>query len=359
MVKKIHSNYPISRLLHTARGWMSQRRAARHSAREREAAITEAIEAVIAGTEPKLRALNGYEKRLAPAVERTLDYIDDLIEQLPPPIELSRESWQRHPHINAFFATVTDLPLFLSRVEALRDFFERRPHATQAYAILTSIRDEKRVFGISLEGGMVRRDVAQTSVGFREPRILSPTPTEEELRKEAKRCALKVYIGLVRKNLANSQDQRASLERERLILETQRRSLLDQKLKHGSSFDTQVKIGSVEKKLAGNAAALKVLGGPRPNLEAMFEQVRDLLATPEQQINLAPAAFSVDRFGIKQEKEASEIMANELSLLECTTPSTRKVITLVRCPRSEMSLVDQVVARMDAYLVSHLGLSRA
>lgn len=358
MVRETISNHPISALLHNVRGWITQQRAARNTSLARQAAISQAIEQVISGTEPRLRALNGYEKRLAPAVERTLDYINNLIEQLPPPIELSREAWQRHSHINAFFATVTDLPLFLSRAETLRDFFERRPHATQAFAILTSIRDEKRVFGISLEGGMLRRDVAQTSVGFREPRILNPSPTEEELREEAKRCALKVYIGLVRKNLANSETQRASLERERLILETQRRSLLDQKLKHGTSFDAQVKIGSVEKKLAGNAAALKGLGGSRPNLEAMFEQVKNLLATPEQQLNLAPAAFSVDRFGIKQET-VSEAMANQLTLLECTTPSTRKVITLVRCPRSEMSLVDHVVAKMDAYLVSHLGFPGA
>ena len=66
----------------------------------------------------------------------------------------------------------------------------------------------------------------------------------------------------------------------------------------------------------------------------------------------------VDRLGIKQEAHTTA-PANELSLLECTTPSSRRVITLVRCPRAEMPAQDQTVARLDSYLVPQLGMRAA
>ena len=90
----------------------------------------------------------------------------------------------------------------------------------------------------------------------------------------------------------------------------------------------------------------------------MLEQVRGAFATPEDQLRLAPAALRVDRLGIKQEAHTTA-PANELSLLECTTPSSRRVITLVRCPRAEMPAQDQTVARLDSYLVPQLGMRAA
>lgn len=348
-------DYRSQGLLHRLHGWMLERRAAREANQERVAAIAEAIEEVVSGTEPRLRALSGYDRLLWPVVYRTLGYVTGLIARLPPPIELSRVAWQWDPHVNAFFASASDLPLVLSRTRELQDFFRRRPGATQAFAIMTSTRKEKQVFGISLQEDMVRRDVAQTSVGFLEPLLLGPSATESEVREEARRCALKLFIGLARERVSKFQGRREGLERERQIQEARLRSLRARARNQAPNAEVQVKIAAAERSLAENADELKALGGPRIRLEAVLEEVRAVLAAPEDQLILAPASLRVDRLGIKQES-GTATPANDLSLLECTTASSRRVITLVRCPREEMLTMDQIAERMDPYLASQLGM---
>ena len=352
-----NSGYPSRGLLQRLNGWRLERRTVRAWERERALSRAEAIEEVVSGTEPKLRALSGYDRELGPAVERTLGYIADLIDRLPPPVELSRAAWQRDPQINAFFASAADLPAFLGRARVLQDFFKRQPGVTQAFAIMTSTREEKQVYGISLQEDRVRRDVAQTSIGFVDPLILGPAATEAELSEEAKRCALQLFIALAREQLATSQGHRESLERERQIQEIRLHSLRVQS-KELEDAELQAKIAAVELALAENAHALAALGGPRLRLEDMLEQVRGAFATPEDQLRLAPAALRVDRLGIKQEAHTTA-PANELSLLECTTASSRRVITLVRCPRAEMPAQDQTVARLDSFLAPQLGMRAA
>ncbi len=99
---KENADHPSRGLLQRLNGWRLERRTVRAWERERALSRAEAIEEVVSGTEPKLRALSGYDRELGPAVERTLGYIADLIDRLPPPVELSRAAWQRDPHINAF-----------------------------------------------------------------------------------------------------------------------------------------------------------------------------------------------------------------------------------------------------------------
>jgi hypothetical protein len=338
---------PARGLLQRLNGWRLERRAVE----EREATLAEAVEEVVSGTEPKLRALGGYDRELGPAVERTLGYIDDLIARLPPPIELSRAAWQRDPHINAFFASVADLPLFLGQARELQVFFSRQPGATQAFAILTSTRQEKQVFGISLQEDRVRRDVAQTSVCFVEPLILGPSATETEVREEAKHCALRLFISLSREQLAISQGHRESLERERQIQEVRLRSLHTRINDQTDPLDLQARSEALEHSLAANAHALAALGGPRPRLDSILEQVRGAFARPEAQLSLAKASLRLDRLGIKQEA-GTATPAHNLDLLECTTASSRRVITLVRCPREEMLTQDEILARMAPHLAS-------
>ena len=344
-----HADHPLRDLWRRLKGRRLERRAARAWEQERALSRAEAVEEVVSGTEPKLRALGGYDRELGPAVERTLAYIADLIDRLPPPVELSRAAWQRDPHINAFFATAADLPPFLGRARALQEFFKRQPGLNQAFAIMTSTREEKQVFGISLQDNRVRRDVAQTSIGFVEPRLLGPAATEAEVREEAKRCALQIFIGLAREQVANSQGQRERLERERQIREVQLRSLHAHAQDATEQAELPARIAAVELALAENARALAALGGPRVRLEDVLAQVRDAFATPEDQLRLAPAALRVDRLGIKQENHSSA-PAHELSLLECTTASSRLVVTLIRCPRAEMPVQDQTVEWRAPYL---------
>ena len=342
-------------------GWLLARRATREAEQERAATIAEAIEEVIAGTEPKLRALSHYDRLLEPVIADALDYIAELIARLPPPIELSRRAWQRDPHVNAFFATGADLPLFLSRSKELQDFFQRRPSASQAFAILTLTRKERQVFGLSLQDEMVRRDVAQTSVGFTDPQLLYPSATEEEVRAEARHCALNLYIGLAKKRLTKRQGQREGLDHEHLILETRLKGLRAQARQGAADpADLQEKIAATEARLAANGEERAALGGFTSRLEAMLAEIHRILADPRNELKLAPSSLRVDRLGIKQEGgQGAGSPANDLSLLECTTSTSQRVIALVRCSRDELLTLDQIVAQVEPYLASQMGIRAA
>lgn len=342
-------------------GWLLARRAAREAEQERAATIAEAIEEVVARTEPKLRALSHYDRLLEPVIAGALDYIAELIARLPPPIELSRGAWQRDPHVNAFFATAADLPLFLSRSKELRDFFHRRPGASQAFAILTLTRKEKQVYGVTLQDEMVRRDVAQTSVGFTDPQLLGIAATEEEVREEARHCALNLFIGMAKERLAKRQNQREGLDHERLILETRLKWLRAQ-VRQGTTDPaaSAEKISATEAQLAANGLERTALGSFTDRLEAMLAEIHRLLADPRHELQLAPSSLRVDRLGIKQEGgQGVGAPANDLSLLECTTATSQRVITLVRCPRDELLTLDQIMAQVEPYLASQMGIRPA
>lgn len=339
-------------------GWLSMQREERLAQRERAATLAQAIEEVISGTEPKLRALGHYDRTLKPVVEATLDYIEDLIDRLPPPIELSRAAWSQDHRINAFFASTVDLRLVLSRVKELQDFFRARPGAIEAFAILTSVREERQTFGISLEEDMLRRDVAQTSVAFVEPRLLSPSATEAEVRQEAKHCALRLFIHLARKRLEHLQARREGLAEERRMLETRLHGLRAGSRSQEPAEERERQIALAEAALAANGREMADLCQPGERLGRMLEQVRTLFADPRDQITLAPVSLYLDRLGIKH-PTGDTAQAPELSLLECTTHASRKVITLVRCPRSELMTAEELAAQASPYLAGDLGFHLA
>ncbi len=346
-------------LMGQVRGWLAARSAARQLERERAKALAEAVEEVVSGVEPKLRAVRGYQGKLGSEIQRFLDFVTAIIAQLPSAIELSRAAWQKDPQVNAFFAAAKDLPLCLSRAPELRDYFEREPLATQAYCIMTSTRAERQVFGIGLQGDMLQRDLAQTSVGFVEPLILAPSPSEAEVRKEALNRALHLFIGFAQAQVAETLGQREGLNHERQIQEVRLRSLRTRL--RGLDADGKIRdeILAVEQSLAENAREMEALGGPLMSLDATLEQVRALFAAPGDQIHLAHIPLRLDLFGIKLDEAAQDkpqAQVNELSLIEFTVGSRRRVITLVRCPREEMLSRAQVVEQVDPLLASQLGI---
>jgi hypothetical protein len=50
--------------------------------------------------------------------------------------------------------------------------------------LLTAIKNERRIFGTSQEGDIIRRDVPQTVVEFHDHRVVAPVATEAENRRE-------------------------------------------------------------------------------------------------------------------------------------------------------------------------------
>jgi len=341
-------------LLDRTFGWLSTRRAARDAARERDRVVAAAVEKVVEDTDRRIRAVGGYQRKLAPAVRRTLDFADELVGRLPGPLDLSRRSWQDDSHVNAFFGNVDDLRQTLTRSKELREFFQREG-GSEAYALLTMTRQEKSILGMSLQGETVQREVPQTSVSFVDHRVLAPGATEAAVRAELKTRALNVFISHVEDRLLDLQVRREGLERERQILQLRLRLAKTRQQSLAAVEDGASEIETIEKGIAENARALEAMGGELGTLDHYIEHLRAVFEHPEEHLRTETVAFRVNRMGIKLDEGAAEL-GNDLTLLELSLGPLTRVATLVRCPRKEMLSLEQFLGQVNPHLASQMGI---
>jgi hypothetical protein len=342
-------------LAERALGWLAGWRARRRAARTRARAVAEAVEQVVEGTDRRIRAVSGYQRKLAPAVGRTLEFVAELVASLPGPLDLSHGAWRDDPHVNAFFGTADDVRQTLTRSKELRDFFQRERDARLAYAVLTVTREEKTVLGMKLQGETVQREVPQTSVSFVGHRILAPALTEAGVREEARRRALNLFIAHAQARIADTQVKREGLERERQVQQLRLRQARTRAQSLAAVEDGAAEFEAIERSLAENAKALEALGGTLENLDDYIEEVRSVLAHPEEHLGRTTVAFRVNRMGIKLDDGAPEI-GSDLSLLELSMGQVRRVITLVRCPRAELLSVEEFLGQVNPYLAAQMGI---
>ena len=59
--------------------------------------IREAIERVVDGTDPRLRAVSHYRRKLRDAVAHSVDYVAQQVATLPPAIEVGRRRFTTDP----------------------------------------------------------------------------------------------------------------------------------------------------------------------------------------------------------------------------------------------------------------------
>ena len=336
-------------------GLLAAWRAGRQLKRGREKAVSEAIELIVEGTDPRIRVVRGYQSKLRSAVERTLAFIEEIVACLPAPIELSRRSWQKDPTINALFATTEDVRRAVSGSKDLRDYFQRNMAIQKAFALLTATRQEKTVVGMALQEDVLQRDVLQTSVSFTDHRIFAGGDTEECLREAVKKRALNLFINHAQARLLDLQLQCDGLERERQVLQIRLKLLRTRAQSLEAVEDDSKEIEELDKKLAENTKSRESSGGAVATMEGVLEQVRSIFANPETHLANSMISFRVNRAGIKLDEQATE-SGNHVRILEFSMGQVKRVATLVICLRDEMLSVEQLVQQMNPNLASELGI---
>jgi hypothetical protein len=102
---------------------------------------------------------------------------------------LTRANWNEDARVNAFFARADDVPTFLGRSKELRAFFGDPANAevAEAFALLGMTKEEKTIFAPRFEDGMLKQDVAQTSISFSGHRLVAPSASQQQTRLEVGR----------------------------------------------------------------------------------------------------------------------------------------------------------------------------
>ena len=155
----------------------------------RPAELITAIETVVDGTDSKIRLVPGYKKKLQNVVQPALDYCNDLVSQIPEPIEVNSSTFSSNPYVNAFFTNVSDLRSIFSHSSEVQDYMETSHEDDESCcALLCMQKTEKTVFGMELTGDTLNREVPQTAVSFSDHRIYSPTSSEAETREGLRNC---------------------------------------------------------------------------------------------------------------------------------------------------------------------------
>lgn len=277
---------------------------AQRAARLREAAVAAVTERLVQDTDPVIRNVSGYGRRLREPVERALAYIDLLVAAVPPPVALDSARWDKTPLARALFLGPAEMEAFLRGSAELKEFFRRRPQAAAAVAVLTATRRERVIFGTALEGEIVRRDVSQVAVEFADIQIVAPGATEAEARQELKFRTLKLFTVHALKRMLEVDALREELSEQRRILEMKLRIQQSRAEPLAAEWGGEDRAAPPpdpgSRILEEIDRRLLELAPGRSSAVAHLEHLADALSRPEAVMTAQAYRLSLNWMGVKQ-----------------------------------------------------------
>ena len=274
-----------------------------------ESEFKEAVEQVAQLVYPKVRWASSYRKKLRPAVERTLEYAEEVAQNIPGPVEISLDSWGKDDLSRSLFVGVDEYRDFFKNNEDMEQFFKTTA-ADQCFAFLTMSKEEKGFLGVDSENGILKRDVPQQAIHFAEHRIVAPMASEKESKKAA---ALQILTVLA----THSLEEMLSLKSWEEELEEQKK-ILEIKLKIHTAKErgfASVLSGTYNRdpKMAEAKHILEELNQKISTLKSKFDgpedylkYVTDMLGHPENYLTSESLKLRLSDMGIKMPLSSSK-----------------------------------------------------
>lgn len=249
--------------------------------------IDQGIERAVDGTDPRLRLLRGYQKRLRSPVIHAIDQVIALVDASPDPLNAGVAGYQNDFRLAALFASADEMLRVFSHDKALSEYRSSTDGrgAERVSTLLLARLEQKNVLGMDLVGDQVRRDVAQVSVNFSGHHLLEPRASDEEFRRFLKRRAFDHLLALALDQITQARMDRADLARQRDLLQRQLRTMKRSAL----TFDEGPEAGrsdesSLQAELDTVSAQLQALGANEDVLKTHLEIVAERLGQAEHQI---------------------------------------------------------------------------
>jgi hypothetical protein len=182
--------------------------------------------------------------------------------------------------------------------------------------LLLMEQQERHVLGVALEGEILRRDVAQTTVSFAHYRLVDPAAAEETTRRLLKRRAFDHLLAISLGRITTAHVERDQLERERQLLRRKQAALAAGRWTFDDAeSDTPPDPQALQQQLEEIESQLQALGAGTGLLTAHLDIVVDVLAQAEQNFWLERRPLVVDRMGIQQAQASALAPQIELTLL--------------------------------------------
>jgi len=273
-------------------------------ARLDEQDIERAIDIVVEQTDPRLRFVRGFRRKLRKPVVRSLVYVDDLVTRIPGPFDISRKAYGSDPQVNALFGSADDIETLFARNKMLQDFFRDTPGCDRVCVPFAMHRQEKRILAMALSGDIVRRDVARTAVNFSGHRLgIVCAESEAELRSKLRWRGIQTLAVTALENITRLKTRTAELEEQRALLKMK---LGDVQAQHSGleaiagvpSEDSQEE-QVLEQRLKDTGEKLKEARTGVATLVDYLDQVCQVLNHPSRYLRVRRNSVTVDRMGIK------------------------------------------------------------
>ena len=318
--------------------------------------IEKAIERVIDGTDPRLRAISSYRKRLRPAVIKAVDYTFELVDELPPPLTFSRKQFSHDEYIRAFFVSPDHITEFLTQSHILQEYKKNRRGLApeNLYALLSVKRIERKVLGMQLVGEITRHDVAQTSVSFSNHRLSCPMDEAAASLFEIKKDVYDFFIKQALTNIIVARSAQQKEKEQQAILSSKLRTLeaanwgLDPVLR--GEGEKAVNVNQTENDIEKIEDELEKIATPPLTLDHYLNLVIETLSNARDHLWRTTDTIKLDRMGIKIEKENADAPVT-LELKEYHSSEDRSIIALPICiPFDQIPESSDFLAQANRYL---------
>lgn len=314
-----------------------------------EAAVSAAIESVIDATDPRLRMVGSYKKKLREPVQHALEYIGELVEKVPGPLEINRRAFGLDTQAHALFGSADQLQEVFSLSANLREFLDQPKNRdlSEVHLVLVMDKEEKTILGMELDGDMLKKDVKQTVVNFTAHRVVTPAATEGSVREaliqrgvnHLAQCALETIVTL--RHRRQELEKRRSLLRTKLgalragrigmepLLEADRAELTDMTA-------IQQELEETEEKLQEAVTDIKTL-------DDYLLEVQSVLRHPEEYLRLGIGTVRVNRMGVRvtASEPGTDVVFAEIEIGQ----APKRVGLLVKYPRDEILPREHFLAR--------------
>lgn len=301
-----------------------------------------AIDKAVTLTNPRLKLVHAYQERLAPAVETSVRYLRQTLQTLPAPVNVSVANWSADPALRAFFVAASDIPSALARSSNLHTLFDKYPELDEAYFILGMRYNEQRVLGVSLQGDVVQRDVAQTIVGFSDPQARICGQRDTEVRLLLATQGYEYLVAQALSQIGEDRSERRELEDNRALIRARLRLLQQQGPGLGSVFGSapanSVEQLKLEAQLLENERQLETIGSVQSALDAELEILREVLANPQRYINVEKKELRLSTMNVVVDQASSDVASDVVfSLAKLSgSPEIQRAFVMARLARSEL-----------------------
>lgn len=301
-----------------------------------------AIDKAVSLTNPRIKLIDSYQDRLAPAVETSIRYLRERVLAVPPAIRVSSLCWAVDPALRAFFVSARDIPHAIGRSTNLRTLFDKYKEIDQAYFVLAMQFKEQRVLGISMRGDFVQHDVAQTTVSFYEHEARICGLDDSEVRRLLGLQAYEYLLAQALIEIGEERTERRDLESNRALIQARLRLLQQQGPGLGSVFGNVPARSDDESKLSAelmeNERQLEALGRPQSTLDTELESLHAVLMHPERYIQIEQKQLRLNNMNVLVDDQSTDVASDvAFSLVRLNgVPQRQRAFVLASFSRAEL-----------------------